>query len=249
MAVVHVSIGLADIAEMLAEGERLGSAWLSASERKRSEAITAPRRRAQFLAGRWALRKLIATELEVDPLDCVLLAEENGPPRFSEKGRFPDSLHLSLSHSGDVVACAIAGSPVGIDVEACRERRLTDSLLAAALSPRERGRIEGLPEADVRSSFYAAWTLKEAWIKHAPPSQGVGLAHLPLIETARASETQPPNAWVWSGDGFTMALVAPLAPVVHGCFAWGQCLDGVVPVAWCVSQARTADVEACGTLG
>ena len=67
----------------------------------------------------------------------------------------PD-IHISLSHTGDWVFCAIGDSPIGLD--------------AQMLSPLNRGvinRIFSAPEQDVKSDddFTRIWTHKEAYYK------------------------------------------------------------------------------------
>lgn len=240
------SIGLASVAAMAAEAGRQGDAWLSASERRRLAAITAPRRRAQFLAGRWALRRLLAAELGRAPPDYVLLAEENGPPRLM--GGAP-RLNLSLSHSGDTVACAVADGPVGIDVEESRGTRPIEGLLEAALSREERGRIAGLTEMETRARFLVAWTLKEAWLKHAPAPAGLGLTSLSRIQTAPAEGIQPHNAWSWTAAGCVLALVAPAATAVHYSAELRTGLEDLRPAAWQVAPAAELEPAEHGALG
>lgn len=239
-------IGLASVAGMVAEAAHRGGAWLSKSEHCRLAAITAPRRRAQFLAGRWALRKLLAAELGGAPVDCVLLAEEDGPPRLMGDG---PRLNLSLSHSGDTVACAVADGPVGIDVEERHTARPIEGLLDAALSREERDRIAGLAGTEVRTHFLVAWTLKEAWLKHAPAPAGLGLTSLPRIQTSPAEVAQPRNAWSWITGGCVLALVAPAATAVHCSADLGAGLQDVRPAAWQVAPVTGRELAGHGALG
>ena len=82
----------------------------------------------------------------------------DGKPRFSENPNW----HFNLSHSGELVLCALSDSPVGVDIELVRPRK------------------EGLPEYVLRgedyerfhrlggdwSAFYTLWTERESIVKY-----------------------------------------------------------------------------------
>jgi 4'-phosphopantetheinyl transferase len=86
------------------------------------------------------------------------------------KPYFPSHPHLqfSLSHSGDLVLCALSGLPVGVDIELVvpRQPRLPQYALTGA----EYARYEALGGS--WPAFYALWTRREAWCKYT----GLGLA-------------------------------------------------------------------------
>lgn len=145
-------------------------AWLSASEQRRCEAISAQRRRQQFLAGRWFLRQSLAGWHGGVASDYVLSASEDGPPLlmgapFDLSDR---PLHVSLSHSADWVACAVASHPMGVDVEDTTRQRDTDALGAMIHGQQEAEAVALLDAATRRRQFFARWSLKEAWIKQDP---------------------------------------------------------------------------------
>lgn len=64
---------------------------------------------------------------------------------------------VSISHSGDFVAAAFAGTPVGIDLEVKRE--VNPNLLKRALTPAE------LEFVKTDEDFLKIWTAKEAYLK------------------------------------------------------------------------------------
>ena len=76
--------------------------------------------RDRTLVGHAALRGLLAPELGVEPATITLNrtcancgSTDHGKPSLATT----EGVEFSLSHSGDLVAVAIAGVPVGVDVE------------------------------------------------------------------------------------------------------------------------------------
>lgn len=204
-----VSLRLACVADMAARAEAAGCEWLSASERARLDAITAPGRRAQFLAGRWCTRQLLADEYGGDASrDWSLAAGAQEPPRLL-RSPLSNALCVAISHSGDWVACAVSSQPVGLDIEAPpRRERDVAALAHAVCTPREQARLSALAGADRQAHFLVVWTLKEAWLKQR--IEGVSPGRLAALHTQAAAITDA-NARVWCAAGLTLALAAPLA--------------------------------------
>ena len=84
---------------------------------------------------------------------------------FGEHGKpfFPDhrSLHFNLSHCPVAAACAVAGSPVGIDIEAVMPPDM--DVMERVLSGEEIGRVLASPDPAVE--FTRLWTVKESYLK------------------------------------------------------------------------------------
>ncbi len=123
---------------------------------------------------------------------CHALKEEFGitaPPEFAftEHGKpylplYPHIL-FSISHCHEAVACAVAASPVGIDVESLSA--FDPALIAAVMSPAEQERI--LCAASPALEFTRRWTMKESLLK----MRGDGLTttdHLATLFTSTTSE-------------------------------------------------------------
>jgi 4'-phosphopantetheinyl transferase len=125
----------------------LWSAWLDSPawpaaealprvERERAARILAPGRRRRWVAGRWALRGVLARHLGLPPQEIELATGAHGKPALRDGAA---GLGFNLSHSGDLAMVAVAeGLEVGVDVQRLGSRP---------------------PE------FYAAWTLREAVAK------------------------------------------------------------------------------------
>lgn len=163
-------------------------AWLSESEQRRCEAMTAPRRRQQFLAGRWFLRQCLAQWRGGEASDYVLSAAEDGPPLLMAApfDLNTQPLHVSLSHSADWVACAVASWPTGVDVEDTTRQRDTDALGAMIHGAQEAETVAPLDAATRRHQFFARWGLKEAWIKQDPDRPAMSTLQFEPCDAQRA---------------------------------------------------------------
>lgn len=173
-----------------------GTEWLSPSERARLAGLGAERRAAQFVAGRWLARRLLA-ETYGEPLMAWQLegADGRAPVVAGHPG-----IHLSIAHSGGLVVCATAPVPLGVDVEATT-RRKRGGLLHAITTPEE---LAGLGDAGEDTLTQQVWTLKEAWIKCC----GAELFSTMLGHGARVSPGSrgEANACTWRLHGAVFAL-------------------------------------------
>ncbi|MGA0608985.1 4'-phosphopantetheinyl transferase family protein [Caldimonas sp. KR1-144] len=122
-------------------------AALSVDEYARWSRFASVRRRRQFLAGRQLLRQMLSAQVGAG--EGAIAVEPGGALRVATPG-----LWVSISHSGEWVAAAVADRPVGVDIEVPRPGRDL-SRLAESI-----GSLSG-GSAD----FYTTWTLKEAVMK------------------------------------------------------------------------------------
>jgi 4'-phosphopantetheinyl transferase len=73
------------------------------------------------------------------------------------------NLHFNISHSGNLIGCALSDYPIGIDVEKCTDT--FDPALAERYFTRpEIAFIHSLNKGR-EAGFYCIWTLKESYIK------------------------------------------------------------------------------------
>jgi 4'-phosphopantetheinyl transferase len=101
-----------------------GEAWLSAREADLSRNLRFPKRRADWLLGRWTAKNAVAVFLDIpaEPLalsDIEIRSALSGAPEVF-LGNEPAPVSISLSHRAGVGACALAPSCVllGCDLEA-----------------------------------------------------------------------------------------------------------------------------------
>jgi len=121
--------------------------------------ITHPRRRAQFILGRILLIRALRVKFG-SVADVWRLETEAEKPRITGAG----APEISLSHSGELVACAVAPVAIGLDVEYCRELDFI-SLAEQFCSPEQLHAFRRLPKAEMAEGFYRLWTLHEASFK------------------------------------------------------------------------------------
>lgn len=96
--------------------------------------------------------------------------DERGKPFL----RGHEHIHISLSHSGALTACAIADSPVGVDVEQ-RKDRPGQERIARRLHEEEQRWLAARSSEERQRAFYDLWVRKESFMK----AVGEGL-RLPL---------------------------------------------------------------------
>jgi len=131
-------------------------------------------RKSHRLARRALLRRVLARYTGIPAAHVPLVHDAAGRPTLRDLG----DVHVSTSHSGDLLAIAVANAPIGVDVERLRPLPDWRALAGDHFTPREAARIAALPEAAVASATLRLWTMKEAATK----ALGVGLPEgLPYI--------------------------------------------------------------------
>lgn len=125
-------------------------------ELQRLAHISARRRRQQYLCAR-ALLRLTLERWTGDPAESHrLTTTEEGKPICI------DGPAVSITHSGNLVACAVTESgEIGIDLEVPGRRRNTVDIVRSYFSGEEACWLETQPE----DRFYMLWVLKEACLK------------------------------------------------------------------------------------
>lgn len=181
-------------------------AMLDGVERERYENYRMQIDKLRFLTGRTLLRTIAARSLGVEPEDVVLDAscygcgKQHGKPRAVADG----APEMSISHSGSRIAlAAVAGAPVGIDVEQIREAEVGE-LARITFSPAERASFEQLPDNDRQGAFFTYWARKEAVVKATGKGMSIVLSKLtlsphdatPRVVASDASEVDPARVYL-----------------------------------------------------
>ena len=119
------------------------------------------------------LRYVIEQE-QVRYEDANIVIGENGKP-YIEDVKFC----FNISHSGDMVFCAVADSEIGIDVEGigrieriCADSKRMEHFLDRIASEQEKEWFYNLPENEKKKGFLRIWTGKESYGK----ANGKGIA-------------------------------------------------------------------------
>jgi phosphopantetheinyl transferase len=171
--------------------------WLSESEAERVATLRHAGRRAQYLAGHWLARVLLARAFGGVPMQWRLRERKGQPPEVQGRG---DALRVSISHAGEWLAVAVADAPVGIDIEV--NTRVLDDAVEPLL--REPGEAPGSLDAGTR---LRRWVAKEAWIKR---DHGSALpARLQALRLGPGTDVG-----TWSHPEIHLALAVAARPVL-----------------------------------
>lgn len=160
-----------------------GPFLLQPSEQLRWGRLQNPADRERFAVGaalaRYAIRLMTADRrADITRLCSICGANDHGP--VSPAGSYADAWSLSISHSGDVIGVGIApvSNPIGIDVEAYRERwDSTRTLVCQDLELRA-----DMRHGDLNDALLARWVRKEAVLKAARVGLAVPMTHLRISD-------------------------------------------------------------------
>lgn len=148
-------VEIARTEEVLARMPGPHSMWLSDSERARVATLKINARREHFLAGHWLVRELLSRAFGETPIYWSLQERKSMAPKVIHGDQ---EIEISISHSGDWIAAAVANVAIGIDLE--QRPRLLDASIEALLL--NTGEMSGSLDND---TLLQRWVAKEAWIK------------------------------------------------------------------------------------
>lgn len=218
----RILLGTGSVSDWQSRPQAPPAHWMSETEQARLTAVTADSRRSQFVAGRWMARALLCRWLPgTEPRDWSISGSADEPPKVSlaNAGPLPGGPpHLSISHSGDRVACAVGDHAVGVDIEALPPRRARDleGLMQGIGSPAELVEWNSTARGERVTWFHRLWVIKEAWLK----ARGEGVTPGRLQQLCIRS-AQPADEWV--------AWCRTSAEDVLACHASAVALKSFVP--------------------
>ncbi len=154
-----------------------GIELLDEAEQKRYTAFMRDADRASYGSAHVGLRRLLGGYLDREPGELVFTRETcptcggpHGRPAVEGAG----GTHFSLSHSGDLVMFAFAGTPVGVDVEKVPAQGSVDDI-STNLHAREQSELAALGPEERRIAFVRCWARKEAYLKGTGEGMSGGL--------------------------------------------------------------------------
>lgn len=209
---------------------------LSEHELKQSERYRHPGRRRQFLLGRAAARRLLVSSelLQLDELGWIERTEA-GWPRVLDSKADPVDVSLSISHSKNLIVCALCPASlgeVGVDLEQVDIR--TDPFYEDYFSDREQ---ELICDGDGKWSHSIGtlmWVIKEAVLKSLKlgltiDARSVEITDLQFSPGAsdsipgwsqaqvKVADNKPPKVlWRWIDSEHHMALAMSLLEHAQG---------------------------------
>lgn len=193
-------------------------AWLTVKEREALARFTVPKRRSDWLLGRWAAKRLfvLAGEAAGEAEVSVLAAPSGAPEAFVGWKASPLALSLTHSHGVAVAAIGPAGARVGVDLEKVEERPI--AFLGDWFTSQEQAWVSASGSSPLAATL--VWSAKEAVLKALHeglrvPAKAVSVAPEPgpADGTWRRLSARGPEDGTWSGwwralDGFVLTAVA-----------------------------------------
>ena len=187
------------------------SGLLDQAERERWAAYRRDADRERFLVGCGLAKTVIAACTGQRPVQvsfdrtCRQCGQPHGKPAVRRGG-----LELSVAHSGDLVAVAVATAPVGVDVEQLEGRPHElgggdpAALARMVLADAERAALAAVHPSGQARAFLVAWTRKEAVTK----AKGDGL-RVSFGDVVVATDAAAPRlvAWPYPEDPRSVSLL------------------------------------------
>lgn len=190
--------------------------WLTSYEQTVLAKLGGPRRR-EYLSSRWLIRQAIAGASGT-PADCC--SPVDGRPVASAT---PAGIHLSLSHSHGLSACAASALPgLGLDIEPLHRHPHWQKVVRRWFTPQEQ---DWLLKAGNNQDFLKVWTLKEAWLKATGRGIAGNLQTLEVSADYQLAGDQPESDWRASTGTLKGCLVALVYRNGNGSLPKGFFLD------------------------
>lgn len=135
---------------------------LSPDEHQRAARLVRPADRDRFILFRGILREILGRYEGVgQPADLVFTYGPAGKPTLAGH----PNLHFNLTHAADRMVLAVAGHPVGVDVEPLNLDTSVNELARRFFRPEEAEALVLLSGEGLRKRFFRLWTAKEALLK------------------------------------------------------------------------------------
>jgi 4'-phosphopantetheinyl transferase len=163
----------------------IGSEDLDSRELERASRYKSDLRRQQHIGSRTLLRALLAEHTGDPARSFDLSADARGKPVVA------GGPAVSISHSRDIVACAVMDAgETGIDIEFPGRTRNVAGIAERYFSRAETAWLVTQPH----DRFYQLWVLKEAWLKATGTGIAGGLDSLRCTVTPPRIELLPDSA-------------------------------------------------------
>jgi len=132
----------------------------AARMRHRRDAVNA-------LAGEIIVRNTICGHMGLAPDELIIQPDRYGKPYPANA----PGIHFNISHSGDIVVCALSDAPVGVDIEVFRAVKPG---VAKRFFSDDENEFISLGGINPDMAFFKIWTMKESYVKW----EGRGLSAL-----------------------------------------------------------------------
>lgn len=155
-----------DLQPLLAGGWEELMPQLSRWRQKKVMSLCHAGDRARSAGAGWLLDYAL-TKAQIPREQRAIRLQTGGKPELVS-----GNIHFSLSHAGRWAVCALADTPVGVDVEL---PRCTLATARRFFAPAEVAQVEALPEAARSDALLRLWTAKESFTKALGQGLSLGL--------------------------------------------------------------------------
>lgn len=186
---VHLWLGGLDT---LAPNFERAFALLTPDEQSRAIKFRLPLLRDRFVAGRAALRHILAQYVGIPPAKVAFDYNTHGKPRLRPGRDKGAPLAFNCSHSEDCFVCAVTlDGDIGVDVESIKRSRPCTEIAERFFHSEEAAWLRALPHTEQADEFYAIWTAKEAYMKALGKGMSLSLNSFSTI----GARDRPPEIW------------------------------------------------------
>jgi 4'-phosphopantetheinyl transferase len=203
-----------------------GSPWLSPAEQQTLAAFRFPKRRDEWLLGRYAAKSLLRSLPAYRALSPQVIEVHNAPegvPALALPVGTPSPGCLTISHSGPYALCALSAGPdlrIGADLERVETR--SEDFIEDYFTPGEREMVHAARRESRDLVATLVWSLKEAMLK----ALGVGLRW-----DTRRVEVSETDSLPGVGEDWHALQVSDHENARRPWAAWAQARDGYVLTA------------------
>lgn len=204
--------------------------FLSPDEVQRARRFGLERDARRYVAGRAALRRILAGYTGVEPGELRFTYSTLGKPRLVQKDS-EATIEFNVAHAEELAIIAVGRNRrIGVDVESTRTMDGMARVADRFFSRDERTALFNLPRDQQTQAFFNGWTRKEALVK----ALGGGLS-LPLdqfevslapLEPARVlrigGNAKCAAGWVLTSTQPAVGYTAALAVETHAQLDWWE---------------------------
>ena len=154
------------------EEYELGFSLMNQSKQQRVLKYRFDEDKKRSVFGELLARRMIAERLNLDYKSIVFNQDENSKP-YAENL----DIEFNISHSGELVICALGDKKIGVDIEKIRD--IDDKVFNVVCTNEELSYIndESITKEEKLKRFFEIWTFKEAYFK----CLGTGITDLKSI--------------------------------------------------------------------
>jgi 4'-phosphopantetheinyl transferase len=172
--------------------------YLHEEEREQVARLLRPADRWSFAAAHAGVRSLLAAALGCSPRDIAFMRGAHGKPNLDPARHGDDThrVHFNISHTRGLVAVALAGRAVGVDVERVREIADMPAVVETVFATESLSALaETVGDAARTTLFFRFWTLGEAFIKATGEGLMQGLRTFAFNTNGAPRLTRVSGAW------------------------------------------------------